>query len=379
MKIALVSRGYSLSWGGAERVTVELSNALRKAGHKVTVFAEMIEGEAGPELIKIDTGEGFSSAKRRYRFNDIVNAELKGKDFDVVFGLTQFFPTDIYWAGGGVHEHWMRLRFGTGIKRKLKTLINPVHAVNDWLEKNILKKGNHRYIVTNSDLVKGHMHRYFGSELKVRTVYNGVDHEDFNPEVKSSRVEVRKECGFGDDDIVGIFVSTNWPRKGLDTILRAMVVEKSVKLIVVGRGSIAKYKKKAESLGIEKGRIYFAGQVNKPGLYYGAADFSVLPTQYDACAGVCHEAMACALPMITTKSNGASEFIEDGVSGYILDEWDDHEALARFFNKLTDKKHREAMGIKAHEFIKGLTWERTVGELIEVCEEVVKEKGRRDG
>jgi len=36
-------------------------------------------------------------------------------------------------------------------------------------------------------------------------------------------------------------------------------------------------------------------------------------------SNVCLEAMACGLPVITTRLNGASEIIEDRVSGIVVD------------------------------------------------------------
>ena len=42
---------------------------------------------------------------------------------------------------------------------------------------------------------------------------------------------------------------------------------------------------------------------------YFAADFLVHPTFYDPCSLVVLEALACGLPVITTRANGASELL----------------------------------------------------------------------
>jgi UDP-glucose:(heptosyl)LPS alpha-1,3-glucosyltransferase len=44
-----------------------------------------------------------------------------------------------------------------------------------------------------------------------------------------------------------------------------------------------------------------------------------LPTIYDPFSNACLEALACGLPVITTRSNGFSEIIEDSVHGSIVD------------------------------------------------------------
>jgi len=53
---------------------------------------------------------------------------------------------------------------------------------------------------------------------------------------------------------------------------------------------------------------------------YAAADVFILPTIYDPFSNACLEALACGLPVITTKSNGFSEIVTDGVHGSIIDE-----------------------------------------------------------
>src|SRR6266496_3529410 len=52
---------------------------------------------------------------------------------------------------------------------------------------------------------------------------------------------------------------------------------------------------------------------------YSAADIFILPTIYDPFSNACLEALACGLPVITTRSNGFSEIIENGVHGSTVD------------------------------------------------------------
>ena len=54
---------------------------------------------------------------------------------------------------------------------------------------------------------------------------------------------------------------------------------------------------------------------------YFAADFLVHPTFYDPCSLVVLEALACGLPIITTRYNGASELLHAAApqqEGYVL-------------------------------------------------------------
>src|SRR2546426_8864878 len=83
-----------------------------------------------------------------------------------------------------------------------------------------------------------------------------------------------------------------------------------MRLLVAGRGNQRSYKSK---------RVQFLGEVTDLACVYAAADIFILPTIYDPFSNACLEALACGLPVITTRSNGFSEIIEDGVHGSIID------------------------------------------------------------
>jgi len=52
-----------------------------------------------------------------------------------------------------------------------------------------------------------------------------------------------------------------------------------------------------------------------------------LPSIYDPFSNACLEALASGLPVITTRDNGFSEIIENGVHGSIVDRSSDSAAL----------------------------------------------------
>ncbi len=379
MKIALVGKRFSRSWGGAERVGVELAKALRAAGHEVRVFAETIEkGEqsvCGVEVTRIPTTKS-ASALRVLSFHRSVAKVVRPGDFDVVFGLTQFFPLSVFRAGGGVHAHWMRLRYENALVRTFKYIFSPVHLVMAWLEKNITKPENHRLVIANSRLVREHLKKYFDlDDDRIKVVYNGVDHDVFSPGVKSHRAKVRKELGISSDRLVGLFVSNNWERKGLRTIVRALSGDKDITIVVVGRGRKDKFAALIKECGLAPEAVVFAGVTEDVHMFYGAADFYLLPTQYDPASNTCFEAMACELPVITTATNGACELIEDSVSGYILKDWKDHAGLKRYLDLLKDDDLRLAMGRSAAEGASALTWERMAAETVSACEVASVESG----
>jgi glycosyltransferase involved in cell wall biosynthesis len=80
--------------------------------------------------------------------------------------------------------------------------------------------------------------------------------------------------------------------------------------------------------------------------------------------------MATGLPVITTDSNGASEFIVDGKDGFILKDSEDYNTLAKYFDSLKDKDKCKVMGEQAAKSVSGLTWERTMEETALLCKKV---------
>jgi hypothetical protein len=72
------------------------------------------------------------------------------------------------------------------------------------------------------------------------------------------------------------------------------------------------------------------------------ADFFVLPTRHDPCSLVVLESLAMGVPVISTRFNGASEIMTDGVHGYVLPEPRDVRAIAGAITKMMDAPRRGA-------------------------------------
>ena len=86
----------------------------------------------------------------------------------------------------------------------------------------------------------------------------------------------------------------------------------------------------------------FLGEVADLVRVYAAADIFILPTIYDPFSNACLEALACGLPVITTRSNGFSEIIEDSVHGSIVDHAGDLIGLRDAIRFWSDASRRAA-------------------------------------
>jgi glycosyltransferase involved in cell wall biosynthesis len=131
-----------------------------------------------------------------------------------------------------------------------------------------------------------------------------------------------------------LFVGGDFPRKGGDLLLdvfRTHLRGKAELHLVTGADV-------APGGGIF---VYRGLKPHSPELLerYREADVFVLPTRGDCLAMVLGEAMASALPIITTRVGAHAEAVEDGESGFVIDK-DDARALRAKIELLIDDRDR---------------------------------------
>lgn len=348
VKIALVNKVMSRRGGGGERYAVDLAHHLLSFDCQVHAYGQLLEDL--PQAVQRHpvTAPARPGFRKITGFIRNVRSALNDQYHDIVYALTQFYPTDIYFMGGGMHEHWMHVRDPNPVMRQLRYLINPTHLVMRRVERQLCRSANCRTVIANSNLVKRHAMVYGGVPgERVQVVHNGVDLNTFNLDVRRQfRTSVRRALGFGDNQIVILFIAHNWRRKGLETLMRALgMILRQVpryQLVVAGRGRTGAFAKIIQQNKLHD-HVRFVGPVDAPQRYYAGSDLMVLPTIYDPCAGVTLEAMACGLPVITTASNGASELI-DKQSGFVLENHTDATTLSRYLLHLAEDPLRTAMG-----------------------------------
>jgi UDP-glucose:(heptosyl)LPS alpha-1,3-glucosyltransferase len=203
-------------------------------------------------------------------------------------------------------------------------------------------------------------------EERITVVYNGVDIEHFHPRNRQYREEIRRRHGFG-DELVILFVSNNFRMKGLDFLIKALAkIRKEdhppFKLLILGRDRQDSYLRLARENGMFE-EVVFAGSTNEPEKYYGASDFLVHPTFYDACSLTVLEALASGLPVITTKSNGASGIITQGQEGFVISDPRGEKILIEKISFLLDRERVEKASIAARHLAESYSLEKNWREM----------------
>jgi len=329
LTIGFVRRGFSSS-GGAESYLKRLAAGVKEKGHQVRLFTSgdwpADEWSFGP-ITRLGGGSATAFA------NEMGKLAPKS-DCDVLMSLERIWRCDLYRAGDGVHRAWLERRAQIGGPwQRLSRILNRKHSATLALEKSLFADRGAGRVITNSRMVKEEIARFYGYPLeKMDVVYNGVPLGAFQRN-EEGRAKNRQALGLGPDDIAVLFAGSGWERKGLRFAIEA--IEKcgrEMRLLVAGRGVEGKF---------SSARVRFLGVVSDMPALYGAADIFLLPTIYDPFSNACLEALAAGLPVITTRANGFSEIMENGVHGTILNDPRETAAIGEALSFWSDPARRE--------------------------------------
>ena len=142
------------------------------------------------------------------------------------------------------------------------------------------------------------------------------------------KLEARRILKLPEDHFIVLFVGGLDPLKAPHILIQAFKIfnERSPNslLLLIGKGTLEnKLRTLAEKLELEK-NVKFLGKISHSDLpiYYNASDVFVLPSFYEGISLVSLEALSCGIPIVVTSAIGASEFIQPGVQGFIVEEGD---------------------------------------------------------
>jgi UDP-glucose:(heptosyl)LPS alpha-1,3-glucosyltransferase len=359
LTIGFVRRGFSTS-GGAESYLKRLGLGIADLGHGTELFATRDwppnEWPFGSIThLRAESAIGFADELEQLR------PQIR---CDVLVSLERVWRCDVYRAGDGVHRAWLnrRRKFELPLERFVRGL-NRKHRDLLLLEKSLLDERRARRVIANSQMVKNEIVDLYGyPEDKIDIVRNGVPLEKFRVD-PDRREKSRADLELKPDQIALLFVGSGWERKGLLFAIQAMQLCKNrkMRLLVAGRGNQRHYKSK---------QVQLLGEMPDLLRVYAAADIFILPTIYDPSSNASLEALACDLPVITTRANGFSEIIGDGVHGSIIDRPDDLIALRDAILLWSDQRRRDAARSAITERVSDFDISRNVAQTLEILLQV---------
>ena len=209
---------------------------------------------------------------------------------------------------------------------------------------------------------------------RVTLVGNGIDLVKFTPVLQG---QARAELGLPAHAKVLVSVGAPVERKGFHRVIECLpdllTRHPDLHYVAVGvagpEGDMsARLRAQVEALGLQK-QVHFIGAwpPDRLKLPLSAADVFVLATSYEGWANAFLEAMACGLPVVTTRVGGNAEVVSSPALGTLV-EFGDRAALTA---ALDDALSRSWDRQRIIDYARANTWDKRVSQLLEVFEKVL--------
>jgi glycosyltransferase involved in cell wall biosynthesis len=379
MRIALVYQVMRLD-AGIPKMHVQLARYLVGRGHEVHVYGNLAESD--PQLtrevifhdIGVPHGAGrlaapWSVARTMRRAESLLRDDRP----DVVHGRgVSSWVQDIAHVTGVYRSERggrIRSRDRSPLSRRVKDLAHPVAypmgRLRSLHERRIARDGSILLHAETSSVARDLVSAYGVDPNRIRVVVPGVDIETFSPHGPRADLEL--------DGPVVVFCGHDYQRKGLDRLLQALPrMPTRAGLAVVGGGThshagwgdaaLEPFRRLAGELGILD-RVRFLGAQRDVAPIVRAAHVLAHPARFDVWGLAVTEGMAAGLPVVVSRTTGASELVDDR-SGRVLERAADPDELAAALDSLLDPGRRVSAGRAARDIVMEISTERQ-GALVE--------------
>jgi glycosyltransferase involved in cell wall biosynthesis len=336
MRLRILHTESSLGWGGQEIRVLTEARAVARAGHDVVLAApreSRIFAEAPRFAVPV---AAVAIARKGARGFVAMRQHLGRGAFDIVntHSSTDSWLAALACASLGKAPALVRTRH---ISAPL-----PRNRATRWLYERSAR------IVTTGEKLRTQVIAEAGVDAaRVVSIPTGIDLERYRP---GDRLAARAALGLAADaKIIGI-VATLRSWKGHVYLFKALAAmsRPEVRLVVVGGGpQRAALEDLAATLGIA-GQVRFAGDQEDVTPWLNAFDvFCLASYANEGVPQALMQAMACALPVITTPVGSIEEIVEAEVTGIIVAPQDEVRLCVELAKLLDDETRRRELGAAA--------------------------------
>ncbi|MGK0673535.1 MAG: glycosyltransferase family 4 protein [Halothiobacillaceae bacterium] len=363
LRIAILTRNFDPTGGGAERYAVALAEWLARR-HEVHVFAQRIASPAPGGL----TYHLLPALKRPRWLNQLLFAYLAHRRTRAGFDIIHAHENG--WAGNVQTVHVRPLRYNLlgghhrlrrGL-RWLKIATSPRLATYLWLERSRFRPCPGRKVVAVSSTLRQELATSYPESIACLAVIPpGVTLPNSLP----AQAEARQMLGLANGVPLLLFVANDLTRKGLDTVLQALhgispALPSRPHLAVVGGspGQLDHYRRLTATMGMAR-QVHFLGPQRAMSVVYAAADLLVHPTREDTFGMVVLEAMAHGIPVVVSRAPWCGLAADLSThEAWLLDHPDDAGGLAQAIHTLlTHQARREALARSGVQVAARYAWD----------------------
>lgn len=365
--------------GGMSVYVRNLATQLARSGHEVDIFtgAHDVPGrhriEPGLWLHALPDDRSEHDLTRRVgRFGERVLESLDHADVDAVHAN--------YWLSAVVahsakHELGLPLAvtFHTLERAKLRLGQPPSHLTEARVYQEQRVLGCADLIVSSSRAEATWLRTLYGSPRgRLVVVEPGIDPAVFSP--TASQVPARRAIGVPPDAPVVLWVGRIQSLKGTALAVASWLEldDQRTHLVAVGGPSgddgdieLTRARRLADDAGASD-RLHLVGprpQIEL-GTYYRAANLTLVPSESETFGLVALESLACATPVVATRTGGLAEIVEDGRTGALVDERTPRAFANRMAALLADPTAARRMGEHGARRARGRTWAKTADDFL---------------
>lgn len=348
----------SLRTGGAEKLVADLSLAMKKKGHDVTILVFDGTSTFHTEELKrkgikiIACGEGrwhmwnpwhlFKIKKILGQGHyDIVHAHNTPAQLLTAFSKGKKHNSPVFMTTE--HNSYNRRRnwkWAVNIDKWMYDKYEKIICVNDSTKANLLDR-----LKTSDD------------NKKFVTIYNGIDLNKYN-DFKNQKKEVRSS---EKKEIIILMVAAFRKQKNHSVLIRALqYLPENYKVWFAGEGTEKKAcEKLAQDLNLNS-RIQFLGNQKDIKALQEKADVMVLSSHYEGLSLASIEGMISGKPFLASDVDGLREIVEG--AGFLFTPGDEKE-LAMLVKKLMDDSelYRQVV-VKCRDRAKKFDLQKTINQ-----------------
>ncbi|NQE34693.1 glycosyltransferase family 4 protein [Microcoleus asticus] len=384
--------------GGQNVYVRQIGEALAKQGWQVDMFtrssdrqqARIVQHSPNCRTIRLVAGpQEFIPRDEIYGYLPIFVQEFQ--KFQLESGFQYSLVHTNYWLSSWVGMELKKsqplVQVHTyhslaAVKYKSVSTIPMIAKTRLQVEKTLLETADR--VVATSPQEKEHMRSLVSSKGNIDIIPCGTDLERFGSIARST---ARRELGIPPETKVVLYVGRFDPRKGIETLVRAVslsAVPKADLKLIIGGGW-----RPGESDGKERDRIgsiieelglsditIFPGGLSRDILpaYYAAADACVIPSHYEPFGLVAIEAMACGTPVIASDVGGLKYTVVPQETGLLAPPKNEAAFADAIDRLLVDSVWRQQLGHRGRQRVETyFSWDGIASQLSQLYTQLLEQ------